>query len=81
MVMLLVIFIGIFIYCCFFRDFFILWFYKLKKWFIDFYVLVGILILLFCIMICVSGIFIYVIMYMFYVVNSYFERGEKGVNK
>lgn len=81
MAMLLAIFTGIFTHRRFFRDFFTLRPHKLKKWLTDFHALAGILTLPFCIMICVSGIFIYAIMYMPYAANSHFERGEKGVNK
>lgn len=81
MVMLLAIFTGVFTHRRFFKDFFTLRPQKLKKWLTDFHALAGILTLPFCIMICVSGIFIYAIMYMPYTANSLFENGERGVNK
>ncbi|AXT40556.1 PepSY domain-containing protein [Alteromonas sp. BL110] len=80
MAMLLAIFTGIYTHRRFFKDFFTLRPQKLKKWTTDFHALAGILTIPFCIMICLSGIFIYAIMYLPYTANANFERGERGVN-
>ncbi|MBT3133763.1 PepSY domain-containing protein [Alteromonas sp. ALT199] len=81
MAMLLAIFTGIYTHRRFFKDFFTLRPQKLKKWTTDFHALAGILTIPFCIMICLSGIFIYAIMYLPYTANANFERGERGVNR
>lgn len=81
MAMLLAIFTGIYTHRRFFKDFFTLRPQKLQKWITDFHALAGILTIPFCIMICLSGIFIYAIMYMPYTANTNFERGERGVNR
>lgn len=81
MAMLLAIFSGIYTHRRFLKDFFMLRPQKLKKWTTDFHALAGILTIPFCIMICLSGIFIYAIMYLPYTANANFERGERGVNR
>lgn len=81
MAMLLAIFTGIYTHRRFFKDFFTLRPQKIKKWTTDFHALAGILTIPFCIMICLSGIFIYAIMYLPYTANANFERGERGVNR
>ena len=80
MAMLLAIFTGIYTHRRFFKDFFTLRSQKLQKWTTDFHALAGILTIPFSIMICLSGIFIYAIMYLPYTANANFERGERGVN-
>ncbi|TKB04329.1 PepSY domain-containing protein [Alteromonas portus] len=80
MAMLLAIFTGIYTHRRFFKDFFTLRSQKLQKWTTDFHALAGILTIPFCIMICLSGIFIYAIMYLPYTANANFEKGERGVN-
>ncbi|MEP1384529.1 MAG: PepSY-associated TM helix domain-containing protein [Paraglaciecola sp.] len=64
MFMLVAVFSGIFTHRRFFRDFFTLRISKLQKALTDFHGLIGIVTMPFCIMICATGIMVYVIMYM-----------------
>ncbi|MDO6566096.1 PepSY-associated TM helix domain-containing protein [Alteromonas sp. 1_MG-2023] len=81
MAMLLALFTGIYTHRRFFKDFFTLRKGKLTKWTTDFHALIGIVTLPFCLMICISAIMIYAIMYMPFSANMHFEKGERGVNK
>lgn len=80
MAMLIGVFTGIYTHRRFFKDFFTLRPQDLKTLLSDFHALAGILTLPFCIMICISGIFIYAIMYLPFAANTHFDRGERGVN-
>ena len=81
MAMLLTLFSGIYTHRRFFKDFFTLRKGKITKWTSDLHALVGIVTLPFCLMICISAIMIYAIMYMPFSANMHFEQGERGVNK
>ncbi|MBZ2162200.1 PepSY-associated TM helix domain-containing protein [Alteromonas stellipolaris] len=81
MAMLLALFTGIYTHRRFFKDFFTLRKGKITKWTTDFHALIGIVTLPFCLMICISAIMIYAIMYMPFSANMHFENGERGVNK
>ncbi|WOI39310.1 PepSY-associated TM helix domain-containing protein [Alteromonas sp. CI.11.F.A3] len=81
MAMLLALFTGIYTHRRFFKDFFTLRKGKVTKWTTDFHALIGIVTLPFCLMICISAIMIYAIMYMPFSANMHFEKGERGVNK
>ena len=81
MSMLLALFTGIYTHRRFFKDFFTLRKGKVTKWTTDFHALIGIVTLPFCLMICISAIMIYAIMYMPFSANMHFEKGERGVNK
>ena len=64
MCMLIAVFSGIFTHRRFFRDFFTLRLSKLSKTLTDFHALAGVVTIPFCLMMCSSGIMIYVIMYL-----------------
>lgn len=81
MAMLLTLFSGIYTHRRFFKDFFTLRKGKISKWTSDLHALVGIVTLPFCLMICISAIMIYAIMYTPFSANMHFEQGERGVNK
>lgn len=61
MFMIVAIFSGIFTHRRFFRDFFTLRLSKLSKTLTDFHAVAGVVTISFCLMICTSGIMIYVI--------------------
>jgi len=71
MFMLVAVFSGIYTHRRFFRDFFTLRINKLSKMLTDFHAIAGVVTIPFCIMICTSGIMIYVIMYMPFSANHY----------
>lgn len=80
MFMLVAVFSGIFTHRRFFRDFFTLRTNKLQKTLTDFHALAGIVTIPFCIMICASGIMIYVIMYMPWAAEHY-AGGERQLSR
>lgn len=79
MTFLVALFSGIFTHRRFFKDFFTLRKTKQKVFLRDFHALVGVIGLPFNIMICVSALFIYVIMYMPWSAESYYEGGERAL--
>tara|TARA_R110002012_G_scaffold268303_2_gene452238 strand:+ start:1655 stop:3244 length:1590 start_codon:yes stop_codon:yes gene_type:complete len=80
MFMLVAVFSGIFTHRRFFRDFFTLRTGKLQKTLTDFHALAGVVTIPFCIMICASGIMIYVIMYMPWSAEHY-AGGERQLSR
>jgi uncharacterized iron-regulated membrane protein len=80
MCMLVAVFSGIFTHRRFFRDFFTLRSGKLSKTLTDFHALAGLVTIPFCIMICASGIMIYVIMYMPWSADVY-GGGERQLSR
>ncbi|MFT2091964.1 PepSY-associated TM helix domain-containing protein [Paraglaciecola sp. 2405UD69-4] len=80
MFMLVAVFTGIFTHRRFFRDFFTLRLSKLSKTLTDFHALAGLVSIPFCIMICTSGIMVYVIMYMPFSADHY-VGGERAVSR
>lgn len=81
MFMLVAVFSGIFTHRRFFKDFFTLRTSNLQKSLTDFHGLLGIVTMPFCIMICATGIMVYVIMYMPFSSEHYVgtERQLSGV--
>ena len=79
MTFLVALFSGIFTHRRFFKDFFTLRKVKQTIFLRDFHALVGVITLPFNIMICVSALFIYVIMYMPWSAESYYEGGERAL--
>lgn len=80
MFMLVAVFSGIFTHRRFFRDFFTLRTGKLLKTLTDFHALAGIITIPFCVMICASGIMIYVIMYIPWSAE-HFAGGERQLSR
>lgn len=80
MFMLVAVFSGIFTHRRFFRDFFTLRLGKLAKTLTDFHALAGVVTIPFCIMICSSGIMIYVIMYMPFSAEHY-AGGQRDLSR
>tara|TARA_R110002167_G_scaffold361999_1_gene580820 strand:+ start:17336 stop:18865 length:1530 start_codon:yes stop_codon:yes gene_type:complete len=80
MFMLVAVFSGIFTHRRFFRDLFTLRLSKLSKTLTDFHALAGVVTIPFCIMICTSGIMIYVIMYMPFSAEHY-AGGERELSR
>ena len=80
MFMLVAVFSGIYTHRRFFRDFFTLRINKLSKTLTDFHAIAGVVTIPFCIMICTSGIMIYVIMYMPFSAGHY-VGGERELSR
>ena len=80
MFMLVAVFSGIFTHRRFFRDFFTVRTGKLLKTLTDFHALAGVVTIPFCVMICTSGIMIYVIMYMPWSAE-YYAGGERQLGR
>lgn len=79
--MLIAIFSGIYTHRRFFKDFFTVRTKKLTRFLADFHAIAGIITIPFCIMVCLSGIMIYAIMYNPSGALYHFENGEKGANR
>ncbi|MFT6901787.1 MAG: putative iron-regulated membrane protein [Colwellia sp.] len=77
MFMIVAIFSGIFTHRRFFRDFFTLRLSKLSKTLTDFHAIAGVVTIPFCLMICTSGIMIYVIMFMPFSAEKYADGARK----